>query len=244
MQVDTQTKKVLISPEHLQQVAQNILQYNIQEFELPDEMCEPFGISPHGIDNAIDLNRFLSCFPKLRLANGMILDYIYDCRPSYGDVLVYAREVADVPIFSTEQFTRAFSDFNKDDLSDFKWINPFIDSIIWEKSPEGFFDISLFLCYLKTIYLYDHGNYSYKQFLYTRRQIINWYILNNIVLNDIDTDVYYETSLPKSNCCMVSFLSESMYQGTQREQIIFVDDMPKFRKSETIIEPKGPTILY
>jgi len=239
MQTEIQLRKTLISPNHLTQVAANISRYNIQDFDLPDKMCNSYGVSPHGIDGTIDLNIFLSCFPKLRLKDGMILDYIYDLQPHYGDVLVYARKATDSPILSTEQFLRYFPNFDIYDFSDFKWIHPFINAIEWEQSPEGYFDIALFLCYLRTIYLYDHGNYAFKSFIYPRNHITNRYLLN-----DIDTDIYYETSVPESNCCTVSFLSESMYNGTQREQITFVDNMPKFRNSKTVIEPQGPTILY
>lgn len=125
----------------------------------------------HSYKDAVDLNKFLKCFSHLHLDEGYILDYVYTSRP-----LVYCRKPDEQPLVTEEQFKARFN-FDREVFIDdpdvesyppFTYQNAFIDHLHVEDSPEGLFELSLFLHSLKSFYLYDHFLYEKVTYLYTK----------------------------------------------------------------------------
>lgn len=233
----------LIDNKHLNLVSHNISSYNIQDAKIPNKMLIEFGCSPHGIKNAIDLNIFLKCFPKLTMKKGYVLDYVYDYHISHGDILVYARPTDSFPLLTAKQFydTFPYCDIGNKNLL---WTNTFVNQMIIDDSPEGLFDLALFICMLQTVYLYDHGCYCFKNFLYTN-DIINKLRQSNRdpmgveyhgeleKLDNFNTHPYFEHDKEKNRIC---FLSESAWNGISLETITFINNKPTSRSSRTLIE--------
>lgn len=129
----------------------------------------------HTCGDAVDLNEFLKCFSHLHLDDGYILDYVYTRRP-----LVYCRKPTDEPLVTNEQFKARFKfdtdvfirdPENYEDVEsypEFAYQNGFIDHLHVDDSPEGLFELALFLHSIKTFYLYDHFIYERVNYIYTR----------------------------------------------------------------------------
>lgn len=155
-------KKVNVKPQHLKTVSDNISMYDIQSFDIPKELETAFGCCPHGIDGAIDFNRFLECFPCLKMKPGYVLDYIFDLKPWESKIYLYARKKENVPFLTTKQYLSHYKEDNYD----------FIDKMDVSFTAEGLFDLTLFIMMIRTVYLWDHGNYNYKTFLYTPEKTV------------------------------------------------------------------------
>lgn len=237
-------QKYFVDTEHLKLVEKNIQDYNIQFFEIPDEMLVKFGCSPDSIPGAIDLNKFIACFPKLGVKQGYVLDYILDYYICGSRLYVYARKKDELPILTTNQYKERFqSSYLREDK--FMWTKPFIDFLEIDKSLEGLFDLALFLRILQTVYLVDHGCYNFRRFIYTKSAV------ESIIatMKDPMGFPYYDEILPiktmdirpyfvnKSGDTVLHLFSESAWDGISLEQILFKDkSYPFIFKSETVLE--------
>ena len=142
----------------------------------------------HTCEDALDLNEFLKCFSHLHLDDGYILDYVYTKRP-----LVYCRKPTDEPLVTNEQFKARFKfdtdvfirdPENYEDVEaypEFTYQNAFIDHLHVDDSPEGLFELALFLHSIKSFYLYDHFIYDRVNYIYTRSCFNTFYeaVLHN-----------------------------------------------------------------
>ncbi len=237
---------IFINEKHLNLLEQNISTYDVQAFDAPDEMFHKFGCSPHGIEGTVDLNKFLQCFPNLKLKSGYALDYVYDG----DDISVYARKNEDFPVLTTKQFKFTFPEAKTTSCSlsglepNLQWTAAFIDKIEFDESPESLFELSLFLCILRTIYVDKEADaYSYvifKRFLYTKN------LINKLCktrknpagkeyysdLTDVETRPYLVIT---ENEKEIHFISESSHEGISFETIKFIDEKPTIRISEPLI---------
>lgn len=159
---DFNVKKVYVKFQHLKTVSDNISMYDIQSFDIPKELETAFGCCPHGIDGAIDFNIFLKCFPCLKMKSGYVLDYVFDLKPFVSKIYLYARKKEDLPLLTTKQYLARYKENNYD----------FIDKMEIPFTAEGLFDLALFIMMIQTVYLWDHGNYNYKTFLYTPKKTV------------------------------------------------------------------------
>jgi len=150
-------KQQNINRKHLETVSDNISKYNIQSFDIPEELETDFGCCPHGIDGAIDFNIFLKCFPSLKMKKGYVLDYVFDLKPWESKIYLYARKEEELPFLTTKQYLSKYEEDNY----------KFIEKMDIPLTPEGLFDLALFIMMIKTVYLWDHGNYNYRTFIYT-----------------------------------------------------------------------------
>lgn len=129
----------------------------------------------HSCENAVDLNEFLKCFTHLHLDDGYVLDYVYTKRP-----LVYCRKPTEEPLVTNEQFKNRFK-FDTDvfirdpenyegvdSYPEFTYQNAFIEHLHVDDSPEGLFELALFLHSIKTFYMYDHLIYERVNYIYTK----------------------------------------------------------------------------
>lgn len=129
----------------------------------------------HTCPEAIDLNEFLKKFHCLHLDDGYILDYVYTKRP-----LVYCRKQNDQPIITEDEFFARFNfdtdvfirdPENYEDVKaypEFKYQSAFIEHLHTENSPEGLFELALFLHSIKSFYLFDHYLYEKVKYIYTK----------------------------------------------------------------------------
>ena len=218
-------KKINIKEKHLKTVSDNISMYDIQSFGIPKDLETAFGCCPHGIDDAIDFNRFLECFPCLKMKPGYVLDYIFDLKPWESKIYLYAREKSALPFLTTKQFLSKYAEDSID----------FLSKMDVSFTPEGMFDLALFCMMIRTVYLWDHGNYNYKTFLYTPEKTI---LFRNAE--------YYQDLLRiyQSPYCVfdndkynVSMLTQSEWGGVYLSTVSFDKDLKTINiEEENLIE--------
>lgn len=238
--------KTFIDEEHINTIYKNIAEYNIRDFDIPSNL--PHGYHIQNTPGLVDLNRFIRCFPKIHLKPGYTLDYILDWYGRGAIISIYARKETEQSFQTPEELYKYFDikeqypqDVFATPKSFFDWTNTFINQIHVEKSPEGLFDLALFLRTIKTIYLYDHDVYLSRKFIYTDNAIQEYKLdkLNPFQadykklskqIDKINTRPYYKNN----KICLVS---ETFDSALVKENISFYKYKPKRIKISTLISP-------
>jgi hypothetical protein len=131
--------------------------------DIPEGFLNGMTQSPHDV-GAFDVNRLLDAFPNIRMEAGYCLDYIYAFDHDGGQPYLYARKSADRPIASVSEFSSTFGvpipDMLLGQEPTAKDTSPYLGHMVFENSPQGFFEFAAFIAFARRFYLHWHSLYN------------------------------------------------------------------------------------
>lgn len=110
-----------------------------------------------------DANRFFEVFDRVRLLPGYRLDYVYQFTAMGGNPLLYAREIDESPLSSAGEYCAKFPYASSNP--------PYRERLVFEKSPDGFFQFAVFSLEVTKFYLHWHSQYHDTQFICRARDL-------------------------------------------------------------------------
>ena len=124
--------------------------------------------NPHHIE-AFDLNTLLSVFPRVHIHDKYVLDYVYWHNGRGGEPFPYARKNLDPPINNVSEYRDRYGFPSAQSLligaePTTETIAPVIQHVDFEKTPEGYFQLAIFLMLHRRFYLFWHSNYNKRVF--------------------------------------------------------------------------------
>lgn len=108
----------------------------------------------------VDLNNIFNCFAGLKLKEDHEIRYI-----------AMADEItpAIIPFIVPKDTDEKAIDYMQIESS--SWIDEFSKYVEVADTPEGYFDLALFIALVNNLYLYGHANYDHLNLLYTEEKI-------------------------------------------------------------------------
>jgi len=124
------------------------------------------------LPDEFDPNQYLSVLPHLSLVSGYVLDFFYYCDEDRMGCcpIVYVRREEDAP------FELA------DEVFKHKDVNPILNYLITDGSPEGWFELAAFSELVGQFYLFWHSLYKRSRILTSQQDLEN--LIRDIALYD------------------------------------------------------------
>lgn len=118
----------------------------------------------------IDTSQLLAVYPKIKMSNDFVLDYIYAHNWKSGEPFLYSRRTNEKPLSSYEDYCTKFAVTQEPLLGCEPTIQqtfPFLRGIEIQNEPEAFFELSLFTMNGRRFHLFDHSNYNNRRYIMT-----------------------------------------------------------------------------
>lgn len=105
-----------------------------------------------------DPNQFLALFPKLSIASGQVLDFVYDYQEGGGHPVLYARPAGQEPFSSLAEFKKQYP--RRYFIGDKIRFDPaYLGSIIADGTPDSFLQLALMVLTGEQFYIHWHAAY-------------------------------------------------------------------------------------
>lgn len=105
-----------------------------------------------------DPNEFLALFPRLTIASGQVLDFVYDYQELGGHPVLYARPAGQAPFSSLAEFKKMYPKHYF--IGDKSRYDPtYLDSIATDGTPDGFLQLAIMVLTGEQFYTHWHAVY-------------------------------------------------------------------------------------
>lgn len=106
-----------------------------------------------------DPNEFLAVFPRLGIASGQVLDFVYDYQELGGHPILYARSSGQPAFSSHAEFKKVYPRYYF--IGDKSRYDPaYLDSIVADGTPDGFLQLAIMVLIGEQFYIHWHAVYS------------------------------------------------------------------------------------
>jgi hypothetical protein len=154
----------------------NFLKVRSSIGELPSDFEYCRSNDPHSIKGTFDVNNYFSCFDKIKIQEGYLLDYVYLGDRHGGSPVLYSRKKEEEPIKSAEDFYNRFPATKKTYLgqelekADYE---TYLPQLSFEPTPNGAFQFAIFAMLAHRFYLFWHACYNSRVFFFDKQSLLD-----------------------------------------------------------------------
>lgn len=200
----------------------------------------------------VNVNNYFKVLDQVNMKEGYVLDYLYYNIRTTGLLLLYAREINNLPFDDIDQFNAYFN-------SDYKYLNEgdfrkyYRDKIEINGTPDSYYQLSLLLTIGHVFNFIWHANYQAVEIIHQKQRLLKIIKGYNkadktsaFFLENIDKINLKPRILSKDNKIIIEFLCYYLHEGIILNRYIYdknnKDINPIFESKPIIIS--SPGFLY